>query len=139
MESEDRASRAACVMPQILAMAFRNVARTSPTLPPSAISTSAMSGRVPLADQHHADILEDRGNRRMWLVHGDLDRVDPRKCCENRVGYGTGGALQQLVVGVLERRGRSRYHAGIGHRVRQETGVRGLRETRRQSEVCDEA
>src|SRR4029079_13140276 len=139
MESEDRASRAACVMPQILAMAFRNVARTSPTLPPSAISTSAMSGRVPLADQHHADILEDRGNRRMWLVHGDLDRVDPRKCCENRVGYGTGGALQQRVVGGIERRRRTRYYAGIRHTLPHASGVRGLREIRRQFEVDDEA
>src|SRR4051812_10927665 len=102
-------------MPQMLAMAFLNVARTSPTLPPSAISTSAMSGRLPIADQHHTDILEDRGNRRMRLVHGDLDRVDTRERREYRVRNGTGGALQQLVVGVLERRRRGRHHAGIGH------------------------
>ncbi len=70
----------ACVMPQMWEMAFaENVARTSPTLPPSAISTSAMSGRLPLAHQHHADILEDRGDRRMRLVHGDLDR---RRCAQ---------------------------------------------------------
>ena len=37
---------AACVMPQILEIAFWNVARTSPTLPPSAISTSAMSRAI---------------------------------------------------------------------------------------------
>src|SRR5215216_5887883 len=101
-------------MPQILEMAFRNVARTSPTLPPSAISTSAMSGRLPLADQYHTDILEDRGNRRMRLVHGDLDRIDAHERREYRFRHGAGGALQQLVIGVLERRGRGRHHTGIG-------------------------
>src|SRR3954470_25010921 len=126
-------------MPQILEMAFRNVARTSPTLPPSAISTSAMSGRLPLADQHHADILEDRSNRRMWLVHGDLDRVDTCKRREYRVGHGAGGALQQLVIGVLERRRRGRHHAGIGYGVGQVIGARGLRQISGKFEVDDKA
>ena len=38
----ERASSVPCVMPQILAIAFRNVARTSPTLPPSAMMTLAI-------------------------------------------------------------------------------------------------
>src|SRR6185369_4847328 len=97
-------------MPQILAMALRNVARTSPTLPPSAISTSAMSGRLPLAGKHHADILEDRSDRRVRLVYGDLDRIDARKRRQYRLRHGAGGALQQFVIGVLERCRRGRNH-----------------------------
>src|SRR6185436_2303487 len=106
-------------MPQIWEMALLNVARTSPTLPPSAISTSAMSGRLPLARQHHADIFEDRSNRRMRFVHGDLDRIDARERREYRVCNGAGGALQELVIGILERRRRGRHHAGIGYGVGQ--------------------
>src|SRR5215207_9711035 len=124
-------------MPQILAMAFRNVARTSPTLPPSAISTSAMSGRMPLARQHHADILEDRGDWRMRLVDGDLDRVDACKRREYRVCNGAGGALQELVIGVLERRRRGRHHTGIGYGVRQVIGARGFRQISGKFEVDD--
>src|SRR5437667_12797874 len=104
-------------MPQILAMAFLNVARTSPTLPPSAISTSAMSGRLPIARQHDTDILEDRGDRRMRLVHGDLGRIDARKPREYRVCDGARGALTAYVIGVLERRRRSRNQSDIGHGV----------------------
>src|SRR6476646_6135932 len=124
-------------MPQMLAMAFLKVARTSPTLPPSAISTSAISGRLPLARQHHTDILKDCGNGRMRLVHGDLDRVDARKRREYRVGNGAGGALQQLVVGVLERRRRGRHHAGVGYGVGQMIGARGFRQIRGKFEIDD--
>src|SRR5438128_12098245 len=125
-------------MPQILEMAFRNVVRTSPTLPPSAISTSAMSGRLPLARQHDADILEDRGDRRMRLVHGDLDRIDARKRREYRVCDGAGGALQEFVIGVLERRRRGRNHTGIGHGVGQVIGMRGFRQVDGELEIDDE-
>jgi len=34
---------------------------------------------LPGAHQHHADIVEDRGDRGMRLVHRDLDRTDARK------------------------------------------------------------
>src|SRR5882757_2785049 len=104
--------RAACVMPQMLEIALPNVARTSPTLPPSAISTSAMSGRLPRAGQHHADILEDRGDRRVRLVHGDLDRADARK---------------------------RRHHVGIGHGVGEAIGVRGLRQIGGELKIDHEA
>src|SRR6476646_571297 len=100
-------------MPQILAMAFRNVARTSPTLPPSAISTSAISGRWPLAHQHHADILEDFGDRRMRLVDRDLDRVDAWERREDRILNRAGCAFQKLVMGVRKCRCRGFDHAGI--------------------------
>src|SRR3954468_12107334 len=102
-------------MPQILAIALLNVARTSPTLPPSAIRTSAMSGLFSRAGENHADVVEDGGDRRVRLVHGDLDGADPGKRRQNGVGDGAGGAFQQLVVGILERRGRGRNYAGIGN------------------------
>src|ERR1700692_1539955 len=101
-------------MPQIWAMAFWNVARTSPTLPPSAIRTSAMRRRLPRARQDHADVAENRGDRGMRLVNGDLDRADPRKRHKDGVGNGAGRALQRLVIGILEGRGRGGDHVGIG-------------------------
>src|ERR1700732_4318083 len=115
-------------MPQILEIAFWNVVRTSPTLPPSAIRTLAMRRRWPVPRQHYADILEDRGDRRMRLVDGDLDRADARKCREDGVGDRAGGALQQLVIGVLERGGRGRHHVGIRYGIGETVGVRGLRQ-----------
>jgi len=87
-------------MPQIWAIALPNVARTSPTLPPSAISTLAISG-MPRARQHDADIVEDRGDRRMRLVHRDLHGADAREVRQDGVGHRAGRALQQLVIGVL--------------------------------------
>src|SRR5258707_3524483 len=107
-------------MPQMLEMAFSNVARTSPTLPPSAISTSAMkniilSGRLPGAHQDHTDVLEDRGDRRMRLVDGDLDRTDARECGQDGIGDGASRALQQLVVDVLEGGRPGPDHVGTGN------------------------
>src|SRR5712672_1887425 len=109
-------------MPQILAIAFLKLLRTSPTLPPSAISTSAMSGLFSRAGEDYADVVEDRGDRRVRLVHGDLDGADAGKRREDGVSDGAGGAFQQLVIDVLERRGRGRDHAGIGNRVDQPVG-----------------
>src|SRR5258708_20570531 len=99
-------------MPQILEIAFWNVARTSPTLPPSAISTSAMRG-LPRAHQDHADIVKDRGDRRVRLVDGDLDRVDTREGRQNGIRDGAGRALEQLVIGILERRAPAPPHLAI--------------------------
>src|SRR5438067_13067099 len=104
-------------------MSLMNIAQTSPTLLTSSNSTSAMSGRLLLARQHHADILEDRGDRRMRLVHGDLDRIDARKRCQYRICNSAGGALQELVIGVLERRRRGRHHTGIGYGVGEVIGA----------------
>src|SRR5271167_3406425 len=100
-------------MPPISAIACSNVVLTSPTLPPNAIRALAMSGRMPVAGQDHADVLEDRGNWGMRLMHCDLDRADARKRCEDGVCDRTGRALQKPVVGVLERRSRGRNHVGI--------------------------
>src|SRR5258708_27035221 len=110
-------------MPQILAIAFWNVARTSPTLPPSAIRTSAIMRRLrPRAHQDHSDIVEDRGDRRMRLVNGDLDGADAGKRRQYPVGNGAGRAFQQLVIGILEGSRAGRAHHGIGTGIRETNG-----------------
>src|SRR3954463_8963041 len=123
-------------MPQIWAIAFWKVARTSPTLPPSAIRTLAMSG-VPRARQHDADVVEDRGDRRMRLVHGDLDRTDARKVRQDGIGDRAGRALQQLVIGVLEGRGGRRQDVGVGHGVGEPVAARRLRQVGIELKVDD--
>ena len=54
------------------------------------------------AGEDDADVLKNRGDRRVRLVHGDLDGADAGKRGQNGVGDGAGGAFQQLVIGVLE-------------------------------------
>src|SRR3954454_19607088 len=123
-------------MPQIWAIAFWNVARTSPTLPPSAIRTLAMSG-VPRTRQHDSDVVEDRGDRRMRLVHGDLDRTDAGKERQDGTGHRAGRALQQLVIGVLESRGGRRHDVGVRHGVGEPVAARWFRQIGIELEVDD--
>src|SRR5262245_8282179 len=96
-----------------------------------------MGGRVPRARQNHADILEDRGDRRMRLVHGDLDGADTREGRKDRVGHRARRALQELVIGILERRDGGCHHIGIGHCVRQVIAARGFRQIGAQLEIDD--
>src|SRR5215510_2724168 len=98
-----------------------------------------MGGRVPRARQHHADILKDRGDRRMRLVHRDLDGPDARKGRKDRVGHGARRALQELVIGVLERRDRGCHHIGIRHGVGEVIAERGFRQIGIQLEIDDKA
>src|SRR5947209_2246304 len=123
-------------MPQIWETALPNVARTSPTLPPSAMRTLAMSG-MPRARQHDADIVEDRRDRRMRLVDGDLHRADAREVRQDAVRDRAGRALQQLVVGVLECRRRGRHDVGVGDRVGEPVAARRLRQLRVEFEIDD--
>src|SRR5215208_6042267 len=123
----------------MLAIAFLNVARTSPTLPPSAIRTSAMGWRLPGARQDDSDILENRGDRRVRFVYRDLDRADPGKGGQYGIGYGAGRALQQFVIGIFEGRGRGGDHIGIGHGIGEAIGARGFRQVGRQFEIDHEA
>ena len=78
---------------------------------------------MPVACQHHADVFEDRRDRRVRLMNGDLDGPDARKCRQDGVGYRAGRAFQQLVIGVLEGRGRGCNHVGIGHSIGEAIGV----------------
>src|ERR1700722_11340855 len=110
-------------MPQMLAFSFWNVARTSPTLPPSAIRTSAMRGMLPGTGQDHADIVEDRGDRRVRLVNGDLDGAEAWKRRQDGIGDGAGGAFQQFVIGVREGCRRGRDDMGIGNGIGETIGA----------------
>src|SRR5689334_7706629 len=75
----------------------------------------------------------------MRLVHGDLDGADARKSREDRIGHCAGRALQELVVGVLERGDRRRHHIGVGHGVGEVIAARGFREIGIQFEIDHEA
>src|SRR5215475_12012532 len=101
-------------MPQMWVIAFRNVARTSPTLPPSAMIALPMQWRMAVAGQHHADIVEDRIDRRVRLVDGDFDRAYPGKRGKNGIRHGARRTLQELVVLVLEGGRRRCDHLRIG-------------------------
>ena len=93
---------------------------------------------LPAAGQDDTDIVEDCGDRRVRLVDGDFDRADLRKPTKNGLRDRASRALQQLVVGVLEGRGRSRHHIGIGDGVGEAVGAGGLGEISREFEVDDE-
>src|SRR5438445_7752683 len=125
-------------MPQILAIAFWNVARTSPTLPPSAIRTSAMRRLRPRARQDYPDIVENRSDRRVRLMNGDLDRADAGKRPQYRVGNGAGRAFQQLIIGILESSGGGCDHIGIGHGIGETIGARGIRQIGKEFEIDHE-
>src|SRR6516165_8587078 len=121
------------------AIALLNVARTSPTLPPSAMIALAMCRRMPVARQHDADVLENLGNRCMRLVHGDLDRAHLGERRKDSIGDRAGGAFEELVTGVLEGIRRGLDHVGIGNRVGQAVAVRGFREVGKQIDIDHEA
>src|SRR6267378_3079746 len=87
------------------------------------------------ARQDHADILEDRGDRRVRLVHPDLDRADARERRQDGIGDGAGRAFEQLVIGILEGRRRGRHHVGIGHGIGEAVGARGFRQIRGKFEI----
>src|SRR3569623_746958 len=125
-------------MPQTWAIALSKVARTSPTLPPSAIRALAISG-MPRARQHDADVVEDRRDRRVRLVHGDLDGADARKMRQDGVGDYVDRALQQLVVGCLECRRRRRHDLGVRHGIGEPVASRRLRQVGIELEIDDEA
>src|SRR6185312_16223363 len=126
-------------MSQIVAIAFGKVARTFPTLPPSAIRALAILRWMPAARQHHANILENRGDRRMRLVHGDLDGADARKGSQNRIRHGARGAFEELVIGIPESGRRGGHDIGIGDCIGEPIGAGGLRQVRIQFEVDHEA
>ena len=65
-----------------------------PTLPPSAISASAMT----LAEDRDADVVEGGGDRGVRLVDGDADGGDLLETVEHRFGDGAGGGLHQPIT-----------------------------------------
>src|SRR5262249_29483763 len=123
----------------ISGMARAKVVLTFPTLPPSAISTSAIARLSTGPGQRHADVLEDRGDRRVWLVHGDLDGADAREGGEYGVADSSGGALQQVIIAVGKCLHCSVDDAAVVHGVLEPVGARGFGEIGRELEVDDEA
>ena len=97
-----------------------------------------MRRRLPLACQDHADIVENRGDRRVRLVNGDLDGADARERRQYGVGDRAGGAFQELVIGILEGRRRGRDHVGIRHGIGEPIGARGFRQVGGQFEIDHE-
>src|SRR4030081_475741 len=95
-----------------IATARSSVARASPTLPPSAISASDMFPRMTFSENQfplfgscaaraqngHADIVENRGDRRMPRGHGDPHGGDARERRQDLVGDRAGGGLDQAVA-----------------------------------------
>src|SRR5580692_7768768 len=88
-------------------IARSKVARTSPTLPPSAMNASAnVSAPAALwsrALDDDADVVEGRGDRGMWLVHGDANAAHLRVVSQHRLGDGAGGGLDEAIAARAER------------------------------------
>src|SRR5581483_8409943 len=95
--------------------------------------------RMATARQHHADILENLGNRRMRLVHRDFHGAHPRKRGQDGIRNRTGRALEQSVLGVLLGVRRGLDHAGIGGRVGPAVAARVFPEVRIEFEINHEA
>src|SRR4051812_17614807 len=106
-------------------MARSKVSRTwasSPTLPPSAISASAMT----LAENGHADAFEGCGDRGMRLVDGDPDGGDLLETIEHRFGNGAGGRLHQAIALGPEGFACDIDHLVVADGVGELVGARGL-------------
>src|ERR1700722_4445185 len=113
-----------------MAIAESKVARTSPTLPPSAMNPSAkVSAPAALwsrALDDDADVVEGRGDRGMRLVHGDANAAHLRGGFQHRLGDGAGGGLDQAIAARAERFRRRLHHLVIGDGVLELVGVRGF-------------
>ena len=95
----------------------------------------ARSGPQPLSTRRarsmrHADIVEDRGDRRMRLVHRDAHALDLGKLREHRVGDRAGGGLDQPVA-LRARTPRSPISTIAGRRRRCRRACRSARRRRR--------
>src|SRR5258708_9999878 len=66
--------------------------RRSPTLPPSAIKTSAIA----LSFYHRGDVVDRRGDRRRRLLDPYAHALHARKVREQRIGDMRGGGLNQI-------------------------------------------
>src|SRR5205823_3565409 len=84
--TEERANSRTAAPSQNAAMARSRVSRTFPTLPPSAISASAMT----LAEDRDADVFEGSGDRGVRLMDDDADGRDLSEAVEHGVGDGAG-------------------------------------------------
>src|SRR5688500_12487551 len=102
-------------------MARSSVARTFPTLPPSAISASAMTRAL----DRYADVLEGGGDWRVRLVHGHAHGGNLRKAREHGVSDGARCRFHQSIPAGAECLARDRHHLVVAHGVRKLVRVRG--------------
>src|SRR5689334_16231357 len=112
-------------------MARSRVSRTFPTLPPSAISASAMA----LAEDRDADVVEGGCDRGVRLVNGDADGRDLSEAVEHGIGDSAGGGFYQAVALGAERLARGIDHLVVTDGVGELVGVGCLREIDVQHEV----
>src|SRR5580698_4858939 len=107
-----------------MATARLKVLRTSPTLPPSAISAlakpeaagSTMLARAGALDGH-TDVVERRGDRRMRLVNGDSHRAHVRAAVQQGFGDCASCRFDQPVAARAERFADRFHHHVVGYRV----------------------
>src|SRR4051812_44702221 len=113
--------RRTVVPSQNSAMARSSVSLTSPTLPPSAISASAIALSfalsLALAPDRDADIVEGRGDRGVRLVDRDADRRHLAETFEHRIGHRAGRGLDQPVTLGAEGFARHHHHLIVAHGV----------------------
>src|SRR6202451_1058986 len=98
-ESDDRARSRTSGPSHNIATAASKVARTSPTLPPSAMNASAKASApaalLPRALDDDADVVEGRGDRGVRFMHGDADAAHLGVALQHRLGDGAGGRFHQ--------------------------------------------
>src|ERR1700741_4703998 len=114
----------------MIAIARSKVARTSPTLPPSAMNASAKvlapAALLPRALDDDADVVEGGGDRSVRLVHGDANAPDLRVMVQHRLGAGAGGASHQPIAARAERVRRRLHHLVVGDGVLEHVAARGF-------------
>src|SRR3984957_15418676 len=115
-----------------MATARLKVARTSPTLPPSASSASVKTAArktstmlaVARAFDRHADVIEGGGDRGVRLVHGNANAGNLRTALKYRLGNGAGRGFDQPVTAGAKRLARGLRHHVVGDGVFQLVGAR---------------
>src|ERR1700758_807670 len=109
-------------------MARSRVARTSPTLPPSAINASAKASAmfaIAAAFDGDADIGESRRYRRVRLVHGNAYGAQRRKTLQQCLGARASGGFNQPVAPRAERLARRLHDHVVRNSIVQLVGTRG--------------
>src|SRR5580704_1565626 len=113
-------------------IAWSKVARTSPTLPPSAMNASAKASApaalLPRALDDDADVVEGGGDRGVRLVHGNANAADLGVALQHGLGDGAGGGFDQPIAARAECLRRRLHHLVVGDGVLEHVAARGFGE-----------
>src|SRR5262245_25308760 len=120
--SDERARRRTFSPSQNAAIARSSVSRTSPILPPSATSASAMV--LAVAYDGDPDAGKGRCDRRMRLVHADPHPQDLREPVEDGFSDRAGRGLDQSIATRAKRPARDLDDLVVAHGVRELVGTR---------------